>query len=61
MSTEDLQRLRNYKKKFASLDVELLPGEELKHCIDSRYYFPEWAISNMGRGYSLHQKERCST
>ena len=54
------KQLLKYEKKFeqAKSEVELVDGEEMTHCIDSSShdgicYFPEWAITNMGRGYSL--------
>lgn len=56
MTAEEL--LQKYQRKFEELDLELLEGEELKHCLDpSKYYFPKWAISNMGRCYSLAQSK----
>lgn len=57
------EQLLKYEKKFAQalLEVELLEGEEMVHCVDNcshggMCYFPEWAITNMGRGYSLWKK-----
>ena len=63
MVTKDLEKLAKYKKKFEELNIEELleSNESLVHCIDmvnnGKYYFPEWAISNFGRGYSLHHKK----
>lgn len=56
MTAEEL--LQKYQRKFEELDLELLECEELKHCLDpNKYYFPQWAISNMGRCYSLAQNK----
>lgn len=56
---------KRYIEKFEQLDVEALklkPGEQIVHCIDDvsfggQFYAPEWAITNMGRGYSLSQSK----
>lgn len=60
----DEKRQKKYDEKFDKLDLnklELLPGEDIARCIDAsqdgKYYFPEWLITNKGRGWSLaHQK-----
>ena len=65
MATKDLKTLNDYKIRFKNLNLEelqLLEGEILVHCIDSKsfngkYYIPEWAVSNMGRGYSLYHNK----
>ena len=50
-----------YVERFANLDrtqMNLLPGEELAHCIDQtsfggRFYRPQWVVSNKGRVWSM--------
>lgn len=56
-----LKRWQANVRKFKNLDRTIMglePGEEIKHCIDSksfdgRYYQPHWVVSNKGRVWSL--------
>lgn len=58
------EQIERYKKKFEQVvtELELLEGETMVHCLDAishngSCYFPEWAITNKGRGYSLWKDE----
>ena len=61
----DNVKLIKYKEKFAMLDkskIGLMDGEKIKHCVDQesfngKMYVPEWAITNMGRGFSLFRND----
>lgn len=59
-------REEKYKATFEEIKntLDLIENEEIVHCLDKesfngRYYFPKWAVTNMGRVYSLAVRKWC--
>ena len=66
ITVENMKKnIKKYIKKFKELDINSLnlhEGEYIVHCIDNKsfggkFFIPEWAVTNMGRGYSLWKEK----
>lgn len=65
MKTNALKKHQVNVRKFNQLNtqkMELLPGEQIAHCIDSKsfggsLYYPEYVVTNKGRVWTLNQNK----